>query len=298
MVPSKQPHSPRNRGNRSLYDPARIKLAPNMIDTKMTREKMADYFAEITYLDSLVGHCLDIIERSGKKNNTVIMFATEQGNSFPFSKWTLYDQGLRSGFIVRWPGVVKAGTRNAAMVQYTDILPTLIDIAGANASDMNTGSKDAAGNTGFDGKSFKEVLTGKRSAMRDYVFGVNTTRGIINGSEAYANRSVRDKQYLYIANLNFKNKFSNVVTSSPLFEQWMKVNAQRAKLYVTRPEEELYDVIHDPWQLNNLATQSAYKDVKQKLKGRLEDFMKQQGDEGVKTEMQALSRQPKGEAND
>jgi N-sulfoglucosamine sulfohydrolase len=226
------------------------------------------------------------------------MFASEQGNSFPFSKWTLYDQGLRSGFIVRWPGVVKAGTRNAAMVQYTDILPTLIDIAGANASDMNTGSKDAAGNTGFDGKSFKEVLTGKRSAMRDYVFGVNTTRGIINGSEAYANRSVRDKQYLYIANLNFKNKFSNVVTSSPLFEQWMKVNAQRAKLYVTRPEEELYDVIHDPWQLNNLATQSAYKDVKQKLKGRLEDFMKQQGDEGVKTEMQALSRQPKGEAND
>jgi N-sulfoglucosamine sulfohydrolase len=67
MFTSNQPHSPWNRGDRSLYDPAQIKLAPNMIDTKMTREKMADYFAEITYLDSLVGHCLDIIDRSGKR---------------------------------------------------------------------------------------------------------------------------------------------------------------------------------------------------------------------------------------
>lgn len=78
---------------------------------------MAKYFAEISYLDSLVGVCMDMVERSGQKDNTVFMFATEQGNSFPFSKWTLYDQGLRSGFIVRWPGKVKPGTRNPAMLE-------------------------------------------------------------------------------------------------------------------------------------------------------------------------------------
>ncbi|MCH5597369.1 sulfatase family protein [Niabella ginsengisoli] len=298
MFTSNQPHGPWNRGDRSQYDASKIKLEPNMIDTKMTREEMVDYFAEITYLDSLVGYCLDMIERTGNKNNTIVMFASEQGNSFPFSKWTLYDQGLRSAFIVRWPGVVSSGTRSNAMVQYTDILPTLIDIAGGNPMSMNTGSKDALGNTGFDGESFKEVLTGRRNKMREYVFGVNTTRGIINGSEAYANRSIRNDRYLLIHNLNFKNSFSNVVTSSPLFKQWMKVNAERAKQYVIRPEEELYDVIKDPWQLNNLAQQTAYKDVKQKLKDKLKEFMKQQGDEGVNTEMQALSRQPRNEGND
>ncbi|MFT3902184.1 MAG: sulfatase [Niabella sp.] len=298
MFTSNQPHTPWNRGDRSLYDASKVKLSPNMIDTKMTREKMVDYFAEITYLDSLVGRCLDIIEKSGKKDNTVVIFASEQGNSFPFSKWTLYDQGLRSGFIVRWPGTVKPATHNNVMVEYTDILPTLIDIAGGDPKTIHTGSTDAFGYTGFDGESFRSVLTGKRTVMRDYVFGVNTTRGIINGSEAYANRSVRNRQYLYIHNLNFANKFSNVVTSSALFKQWVQTDSSKAMKYVIRPEEELYDVVNDPWQLHNLAKDAKYRTIKKSLKGKLEAFMKQQGDKGVETEMQALARQPKHEQND
>lgn len=295
MFTSNQPHTPWNRGNKNLYDPSKIQLSPNMIDTKITREEMVKYFAEITYLDSLIGYCLDIIERSGKKDNTIIMFASEQGNSMPFSKWTLYDQGLRSGFIVRWPGVTKPGSRNDVMVQYTDILPTLIDIAGGNPKKINTGSTDALGYTGFDGESFKEVLTGKRQKMREHVYGVNTTRGIINGSEAYANRSIRDKQFLYIHNLNFDNKYSNAVTPSSLFADWMKADSARAMQYIIRPEEELYDVVNDPWQLHNLALDPAYQSQKAILKNKLIAFMKQQGDKGVATEMQALSRQPRAE---
>jgi len=298
MFTSNQPHTPWNRGNRKAYDPATIHLEPNMVDTKMTREKMVDYFAEISYLDSLVGVCLDMIDRSGKKGNTIVMLATEQGNSFPFSKWTLYDQGLHSGFMVRWPGVVKPGTRNPAMVQYTDILPTLIDIAGGTPSKINTGSRDANGNTGFDGTSFKAVLTGERTQFRDCVYGVNTTRGIINGSEAYANRSVRNEKYLYIQNLNSGNRFSNVVTGSPLFKQWLQKDSARAMQYVVRPEEELYDVVQDPWQLKNLAADTRYGQVKADLRANLLGFMKQQGDKGVATEMKALSRQPKHAAEE
>ena len=264
-----------------------------MIDTDLTRKQMARYFAEITYLDSLVGVCLDMVERSGQKDNTVIMFTTEQGNSFPFSKWTLYDQGLRSGFIVRWPGKIKASTRNGAMLQYTDILPTLIDIAGGDPKRINTGSKDANGNTGFDGKSFREVLTGERNHQRDYVFGVNTTRGINNGSDAYASRSARNDQYLYIHNLNYETKYANVVTHSPLFKSWLAKDAVRAGFYLNRPEEELYDINKDPYALQNLATDPSYNAVKKKLKEELKAFMQQQGDQGVQTEMQALSRQPR-----
>ncbi|MFC3366409.1 sulfatase-like hydrolase/transferase [Pedobacter fastidiosus] len=112
MFTSNQPHSPWTRGNQKAYDPEKIKLNPNMLDTKLTRKNMANYFAEITYLDSLVGVCMDMVDRSGQKENTIIMLVTEQGNSFPFSKWTLYDQGLHSGMIVKWPGKVKPGSRN------------------------------------------------------------------------------------------------------------------------------------------------------------------------------------------
>lgn len=298
LFTSNQPHSPWTRGNPKAYDPEKIKLGANMIDTDITRRQMARYFAEITYFDSLVGVCLDMVERNGLKENTIIMLATEQGNSFPFSKWTLYDQGLRSGFIVRWPGVVKPSSRSGALLQYTDVLPTLIDIAGGEPQKIETGSKDANGNTGFDGKSFRHILEGKRDHQRDYVFGVNTTRGIHNGNEAYASRSVRNQQYLYINNLNHQTTYSNVVTSSPLFKTWMLKDSLRADFYLHRPSEELYDVQNDPYGLKNLAAHPAYKAVKEKLRAQLRGFMQQQGDKGVETEMQALTRQPKNREED
>jgi N-sulfoglucosamine sulfohydrolase len=293
MVTCNQPHQPWNRGNQQAYDPEKIQLSPNMVDTKLTRKQMAKYFTEITYLDSLVGVCLDIIERSGQKENTIVVFATEQGSSFPFSKWTLYDQGLRSGFIVRWPGKVKPGTRNPALLQYMDITPTLIDMAGGDPNKINTGSKDANGNTGFDGMSFTKVLTGERTHMRDYVYAENTTRGIVNGSDAYASRSARNTDFLYIHNLNYQNRFSNVLTHSKLFKEWMAADSVRASFYITRPEEELYDMKNDPYALKNLAADPAYQHIKAELKTKLTAFMKQQGDKGIQTEMEALSRQPK-----
>lgn len=293
MFTSNQPHEPWTRGNQQAYDPQRIKLGANMVDTDLTRKQMAKYFAEITYFDSLVGYCLAMIDRLGLKENTVVMLATEQGNSFPFSKWTLYDQGLRSGLIVRWPGKVKPATRNPAMLEYIDITPTLIDIAGGDPAKINTGSKDTYGNMGFDGMSFKKVLTGERTHMRDYVYGENTTRGIINGSDAYAIRSARNMNFLYIHNLNYHNKFQNTVTHSPLFKQWMVKDSARTSFYVVRPEEELYDLKNDPYQLNNLAGDLKYQKIKAELKAKIEAFMKQQGDEGVQTEMKAFSRQPK-----
>jgi len=297
MFTSNQPHSPWNRGNSAIYDPDEIELGPNMVDTELTRRQMANYFAEITYLDSLVGACLDIIDRSGHRDNTIVLFATEQGNSFPFSKWTLYDQGLRSGFIVRWPGKVKPATRSGAMLQYTDVLPTLIDLAGGHAEAVNTGSTDANGGIGFDGQSFKDVLLGERAKQRAYVHGMNTTRGIHHGSDAYASRSVRGTAYLYIENLNYKNRYANVVTISALFESWAEADATRAQAYVVRPKEELYDVVNDPYQLVNLATDPSYNAVKARLKAEMVNFMKQQGDEGARTEMKAFERQRRSQGN-
>lgn len=298
MFTSNQPHSPWTRGDQSAYDPDKIKLGVNMVDTKITRRQMAKYFAEITYLDSLIGACLKIVDRTGQADNTVIMFATEQGNSFPFSKWTLYNQGLHSGFIAKWPGKIKPGTRNPAMLEYIDITPTLIDIAGGSPTKINTGSKDGNGDMGFDGVSFKKALMGEETHVRDFVYAEETTRGIIQGSDAYAIRSARSKQFLYIHNLNFNEKFQNTVTHSPMFRQWMETNPVRSSFYVTRPEEELYDTVNDPFDLKNLADDPKYAPNKAELRAKLEAFMKQQNDKGIQTEMEAFSRQPKTGAKD
>ncbi|MES2375398.1 MAG: sulfatase [Bacteroidota bacterium] len=298
MFTSNQPHSPWTRGDQSAYDPDKIKLGANMVDTKITRRQMAKYFAEITYLDSLIGVCLKIIDRTGQADNTIIMFATEQGNSFPFSKWTLYNQGLHSGFIAKWPNKIKPGTRNPAMLEYIDITPTLIDIAGGDPTKINTGSKDGNGNMGFDGVSFKKVLMGEETHVRDYVYAEHTTRGIIQGSDAYASRSARNSQFLYIHNLNYTEKFQNTVTHSLMFKEWMEKDPARSSFYVTRPEEELYDIVNDPFDLKNLAADPKYAANKAELRTKLDAFMKQQNDKGIQTEMEAFSRQPKTGAKD
>lgn len=66
------------------------------------------------------------------------------------------------------------------------------------------------------GKSFKDVLLKGDDLFRDYVYGVQTTKGIINGTINYPVRSVRDKKYLYIRNLNPSATFTNVETKREL----------------------------------------------------------------------------------
>lgn len=294
MVTTNQPHSPLTRGNPSAYPPDKIKLNPGFVDTDITRNNLSKYYAEITYLDSLAGVVIGMVKRTGKMDNTIIIFTSEQGSgTIPFAKWTCYDAGLKTAFIIKYPGKVKKATRSNALIQYVDIVPTLIDIAGGDPTKINTGVKDANGYTGFDGKSFKNILLDKSTELRDVVFGVQTTRGIINGSESYPVRSARNKKYLYIHNLQPNNTFQNVLINTPLFKSWISKDSARANLYMHRPEEELYDVTKDPYNLVNLASDPSLKNVKEQLKGMLVSFMKQQGDMGIATEMDANNRKPK-----
>ena len=96
------------------------------------RETFSRYLAEISYYDGQVGEILGLLDKHGLSENTMVMVVSEQGNGFPFAKWTCYESGLQSAMIVRWPGKVKAGSETDAMVEYVDVTPTFIDIAGGS----------------------------------------------------------------------------------------------------------------------------------------------------------------------
>lgn len=97
--------------------------------------------------------------------------------------------------MVRWPGVIKPGSTSDAIVEFVDIVPTFLEIAGV---------KPAAP---IDGKSIVPVLTGKAKEHKQYTFSLQTTRGIVAGSEYYGIRSVADKKYRYILNLTPEQHF-------------------------------------------------------------------------------------------
>ncbi len=286
---SNEPHTPWDRGDPSLYPTDKIVLPEYIVDTPKVREEFGKYLAEITYYDSQVGQIMDLLDKHGLRENTLLMVVSEQGNAFPFAKWTCYDNGLQSAMIVRWPGKVEAGSMTQAMVEYVDVVPTFVEVAGGKIPE------------GLDGESFVEVLEGATDQHKSYVYGIMTTRGIINGSEAFAIRSVRGWKYKLIRNLNYDSKFTNALTRNDVFKSMeAKANAGDAtarKLvdaYYYRPEIELYNVQDDPLERNNLATNPEYAKVVARLSQKLDEWMTAQGDEGIGTEMKANERQGRG----
>ncbi len=298
VVCSNEPHKPWNRGDTSAYDAAKLTVPPYLADTPVTRQEMAKYFAEITFLDGQLGACMKIVDDSGRRDDTIVAFTSEQGSQFPFGKWTCYDAGLRTAFLVRWPARVKPGSVAKAMVQYVDVVPTLIEAAGGDPAKVDTGRPDARGSRGFDGRSFLGVLLGRTDEHRDLVYGCHTTRGIINGSACYPIRSVRSATHKYIRNLTPDATFTNIICPSgrdnAVVDSWAEAGgaaAARARAYQHRPGEELYDLTKDPWELHNIAADPACAEVKAALSKSLDAWMAQQGDEGVATEMKARERQ-------
>ena len=286
---SNEPHSPWNKGDASAYPPKEVKLPPYIVDTPRVRSDFSKYLAEITYFDSQVGEILALLDKHKLVDNTLVMVVSEQGNAFPFAKWTCYDHGLQSAMVVRWPGRVKPGAVSDAMVEYVDVAPTFIDTAG--------GKPVAA----LDGKSFLPVLVGEAKRHKEHVFGIMTTRGINNGTDAFAIRSVRGERYKLILNLNHESQFTNACTKMPLFQSMIaKANGgdRLAKrlvyAYQHRPAVELFDLKADPLEMNNIASQAGSELHIKRLRGKLEAWMEAQGDEGVATEMKAIERQRRG----
>lgn len=285
FVASHQPHTPWNKGDASQFDADKLTLPPMYVDMPETRTQLTHYLAEINYMDNEFGKVLDIMDKADVTDNTATVYLSEQGNSFPFAKWTCYDAGVHSACIVRWPGVVKPGTVSDAMVEYVDIVPTFIDIAGG---------KPVAP---VDGKSFKPVLTGKKKDHKQYTYSMQTTRGIFHGSDYYGIRSVADKEYRYIVNLTPEMEFRNAMTHLPIYDKWRKKVANDPKMkpifdkYQHRPAIELYNTKEDPYCLNNLADDPKYASVIKRMDGKLKAWMKSCGDEGQPTEMRALEHQ-------
>ncbi len=188
-----EPHVPWVMGDASAYPPQGLKLPPNVADTEQTREAFSRYLAEITYMDSQVGELLDLLRDLGHADDTLVLFTSEQGSQFPGNKWTNWDTGVHTALIARWPGVVPAGMRTDAIVQYADVVPTLLDAAGAEI--------DAEV---FDGTSFLAVLRGQSDTHRKYVYGVHNN---VPEGPPYPVRTISNGTYRYIRNLSPDNLY-------------------------------------------------------------------------------------------
>jgi len=133
----------------------------------------ATYAAMVERIDRYVGEILDKVEEMGLTENTVILFASDNGphreggndpdffnsnGDYRGYKRDLYEGGIRTPFIVKWPGIIAAGTENDHISAFWDVLPTLAEIIGFG--DLPK----------IDGISFLPSLQQKDQKEHDYLY--------------------------------------------------------------------------------------------------------------------------------
>jgi arylsulfatase A-like enzyme len=190
-------------------------------------DNLGKHKAMVRYTDKIVGQLVDALKQNGLLENTMIVFTTDNGTTQGITgtykgvqvkggKSKTLETGICEPFIVSWPGQIKADQESNALIDFTDILPTFLDIAGVNFKDKWT---DLNASHIIDGKSFKNVLLqGDEASERKWILGMgggNNARLTENGVEnqfKFRDRVIRDERFkLYIDSSRKPDKFFDLM---------------------------------------------------------------------------------------
>jgi len=257
---------------RSRFDPAKVPVPSFLPDNPRVREEVAEYYEAANRLDQGVGCFLDVLRETRQLDNTLVIFLSDNGMPFPNAKTNCYDAGMRLPFIVRAPGQSRRGLVNNALINYSSILPTILEWSGAAGPDYP-----------LHGRSLIPVLEQENPAGWDEVFFSHTFHEI---TMYYPMRGVRNRRYKYIRNLfpdleypHASDLWESKTWQSLLAQsQGAKVGQRPVTQYLHRPAEELYDIGRDPDEVNNLAESAQHQQILRSLRTGVHEWRKQTGD--------------------
>jgi arylsulfatase A-like enzyme len=263
-------------------DPGKIKLPPYYPDHPVAREDWATYLDSIQLMDQYVGKILKRLDDEGLMNNTVVIFIGDHGRCHVRGKQWLYDGGIHIPLIVRWPGKLKAGQVCDNLVSSIDISATVLRIAGIEPPKH------------VEGKVFLErdtKRTWKPVNKREYIIAARD-----RCDETIDRiRCVRTKRYKYIRNFMPERPYTQTNAykerSYPMLNLMKELHAQGKLTPVQalfmaprKPDEELYDVRNDPYEVNNLATSPEHRKRLKKMRAVLDKWIKDTSDMGQSAE--------------
>ena len=283
MINSHDPHRPfagsadeigffgHNTKAPRTYSPSEVYVPPFLPDLPDVRRELAEYYASVHRGDAALGRILDALDEAGYADDTLVLFLSDNGMSFPFAKTNCYQDSTRSPYILRWPGHVKGGSVCNALISGEDFTPTVLDILGLRQIE------------GVDGVTFKDaVLEGRE--VNDFIFTMffKTARNAITKAvRSYPMRCVQDKRFAYIFNdwSDGEKVFMNESLSGLTFNA-MKAAAQddegireRVEFFQYRVPEEFYDIENDPHALVNLIDSEEHQELIHHFRNRMKECL-------------------------
>lgn len=239
-------------------DPRYIQPPPPLPDNARTRVDMAGFKASARVLDEGIGQVLGALESTGLAENTLVICTTDHGIAFPDMKCNLFDHGMGVMLTMRGPGGFRGGKTCDAMVSHIDIFPTLCELLELKPPDW------------LQGRSMLPVLQGKTAESNDQIFGE------VNYHAAYEpKRAVRTTRWKYIR--HYGDKHTPVLPNcddGPSKELWVEYGWKARPVAV----EQLYDLMFDPNETNNIATEASSRSVLVDMRTRLDGWMRQTKD--------------------
>lgn len=270
---------------------ADIKIPPFWPDNEVIRQDIMDYYYEIRWYDSHLAGILELLEKSGELENTIIIVTSDNGMPFPRAKVNLYDWGTHMPLAIRWGKNIKTNRKIDDLVSLTDLAPTILEAAGLQIPSEMTGHSLLP--------LLKSEKEGTVDPTRDCVFTALERHTWCRPEGAtYPSRAIRTRDYLYIRNF----KADRWPTGGPDFISSNKtthgdVDASPTKSFILenkekfpefyqlnfgkRAAEELYDVQRDPGQIHNLMKDPAYAGIGKELWQKLSEYLQKTGDPRV-----------------
>lgn len=226
-------------------------------DTPEVRKDMADYVYTVEYADSCLARVFKTLEEKGYLENSIVLLTTDHGIAFPEMKCSLRDHGIGVTFALHYPDNPSAGKTEEGLASHLDFYPTVCDLLELEPP------------AHLRGKSLRPLLEDKQSDVRDEIFSE------VSFHAAYEpKRCIRTKRHKLILRCEpFTYPLANC-DASP------SKNFMRESGWPQNPlsQIELYDLLLDPTELNNLAGDERYNDIEKDLKARLESWMKETDD--------------------
>ena len=242
----------------------KFNVPPYLVDNDVAQRDMWKLYNNIAEMDRQVGAVLKQLEDDGLLENTIVFFYGDHGGPLPREKRLIYDSGLNTPMIIRFPKKLQAGTKDNQLISFVDFAPTLLSLIGEEPKPYMQGQA-------FLG-SFKDE-------QRDYIHAAADRFD----AETDVIRAVRDKQFKYIRNyrpeqgyylpIEYRERIPAMKELLRLRDEGQLNEAQKQWFRESKPKEELFDCSVDPFELNNLADKPAYQEKLNELSAEMDKWL-------------------------
>ena len=237
-----------------------FKLPPIYHESLEMRHQFARVYNSLKRTDNEIGDLLDHLKKDHLMDSTIIFFYADHGEGMPRGKTNGIDYGYRVPFVIWFPPMYsylspwgKAGSVTEESIDFEDLAPTIISLAGGNIPDYLEG---------------RILIGNKRSKLRRELFLSNDRS---DNSPDLA-RAVTDGRFMYSRNfMTFEPelRYINFMEIGAIKQQMRAdlkdnlLDSFQKTLFAPRAPEMLFDIKNDPWEMHNLANEKQYQ---QKLK--------------------------------